>query len=431
MEQWQLRKPCPVQLPVGFRSIRPDALTELNRQSELRGRCLRFQQAEFEIHGKPARDARAADEYERTTYAGDGDAAYLAHRFMPRPTATGKASGEQAQYSTDSRAVRFASRYKLVFSLLNEDVGTGGVKDWEVTPALEKHVLPLLQSLRDLHSFDVETQVQYYSPLLVERTPADGQSGSVIEEDQLKAFVNSADWNLASAVSTDPVLHFILYLPARQTSPLLVRRTGTGTISPLTGFLTPQWGSIAILDSSAFTPSGVLSSSQLAGPFDGFVSHLRTLLGLPAVPSLTPHPRGQQGLPSEVEALMRERTVQNAREAVDRLGAIAKQVQGIQNMRIPRAVQADVRGVLDALTKIEAANLTASMAHSAQAVNLASRASFNHEMLALLYFPDEHKWAVYMPLFGPMLVPLLVALVREVKEYRNRKKLATAEPKAE
>ena len=122
---------------------------------------------------------------------------------------------------------------------------------------------------------------------------------------------------------------------------------------------------------------------------------------------------------------MRERTVQNAREAVDRLGAIAKQVQGIQNMRIPRAVQADVRGVLDALTKvspralaarveatadpprapgpqIETANLTASMAHSAQAVNLASRASFNHEMLALLYFPDEHKWAVYMPLFGPM-----------------------------
>ena len=130
-------QPCPVQLPVGFRSIRPDALTELNRQSELRGRCLRFQHAELEIHGKPARDARAADEYERTTYAGGGDAAYLADRFMPRPTATGKASGEQAQHSTDSRAVRFASRYKLVFSLLNEDVGRGGVKDWEVTPALE------------------------------------------------------------------------------------------------------------------------------------------------------------------------------------------------------------------------------------------------------------------------------------------------------
>ena len=61
-----------------------------------------------------------------------------------------------------------------------------------------EHVLPLLQSLRDLHSFDIETQVQYYSPLLVERTLTDGQSGSVIEEDQLKAFVNSADWNLGA-----------------------------------------------------------------------------------------------------------------------------------------------------------------------------------------------------------------------------------------
>lgn len=155
-------------------------------------------------------------------------------------------------------------------------------------------------------------------------------------------------------MSTDPVLHFILYIPASETSPLLVRRTSTGIIVPLTGFLTPQWGSIAIFDSSSApsSPYSTLSGSQLAGAFDGFVSHLRTLLGLPTAPSGTSQPHGTQGLPSEVEALMRERTVQNAREAVDRLGAIAKQVEGIQNMRIPRAVQTDVRGVLDALTKV-------------------------------------------------------------------------------
>ena len=45
------------------------------------------------------------------------------------------------------------------------------------------------------------------------------------------------------------------------------------------------------------------------------------------------------------------------------------------------------------------------MRQSAIALDLAKRASFNHEMLALLYFPDEHKWAVYTPLFGPIGKP--------------------------
>lgn len=81
------------------------------------------------------------------------------------------------------------------------------------------------------------------------------------------------------------------------------------------------------------------------------------------------------------------------------------------------------------------------MHQSAKAADLATRASFNHEMLAMLYFPDEHKWAVYTPLFGPIggflpisgylslklkfyvvAVPLLVALFRDIKEYKQRRR---------
>jgi phosphatidylinositol glycan class S len=40
-------------------------------------------------------------------------------------------------------------------------------------------------------------------------------------------------------------------------------------------------------------------------------------------------------------------------------------------------------------------------------------------MLALLYFPAEHKYAVYTPLFAPVAVPLLVTLLREVSAWRK------------
>lgn len=48
-------------------------------------------------------------------------------------------------------------------------------------------------------------------------------------------------------------------------------------------------------------------------------------------------------------------------------------------------------------------------------------------MLALLYFPDEHKYAVYTPLFGPVAVPMLAALAKEVKEWRERRRKAAKE----
>jgi phosphatidylinositol glycan class S len=64
--------------------------------------------------------------------------------------------------------------------------------------------------------------------------------------------------------------------------------------------------------------------------------------------------------------------------------------------------------------------------HSKQALTLASRAFFNPGMLALLYFPAEHKYAVYTPLFAPVAVPLMVTLLREVSAWRKTRNRVNA-----
>jgi GPI-anchor transamidase subunit S len=43
-------------------------------------------------------------------------------------------------------------------------------------------------------------------------------------------------------------------------------------------------------------------------------------------------------------------------------------------------------------------------------------------MLAMLYFPAEHTFAVYLPLFGVTLVPIIVAALKEVKAWRKERK---------
>lgn len=56
--------------------------------------------------------------------------------------------------------------------------------------------MPLLTSLKELHNFDVETQVQHFAPLAIQKTV--NEQGTIFEEDQLKAFINGAEWNLGA-----------------------------------------------------------------------------------------------------------------------------------------------------------------------------------------------------------------------------------------
>jgi len=60
--------------------------------------------------------------------------------------------------------------------------------------------------------------------------------------------------------------------------------------------------------------------------------------------------------------------------------------------------------------------------YSAQALKLASRAFFHPGMLGLLYFPAEHKYAVYTPLFASAMIPVVAATLRELAAWKKERK---------
>jgi phosphatidylinositol glycan class S len=59
---------------------------------------------------------------------------------------------------------------------------------------------------------------------------------------------------------------------------------------------------------------------------------------------------------------------------------------------------------------------------SARALKFASEAFFHPDMLGMLYFPPEHTYAIYLPLFAPALMPLVFALVKEIRSWRQQGK---------
>lgn len=140
------------------------------------------------------------------------------------------------------------------------------------------------------------------------------------------------------------------------------------------------------------------------------------MLGVP--PALPGRPSSGALEAWQVDALVRKRLAEATKETVETLAAIVKLVADIPNMPIGPDVQRGVRESLAELSKAEEAlwvSPAKALRHAARALEEASKAYFNPTMLALLYFPDEHKYTVYAPFFGPVAVPLLAALAKEVK----------------
>lgn len=52
-------------------------------------------------------------------------------------------------------------------------------------------------------------------------------------------------------------------------------------------------------------------------------------------------------------------------------------------------------------------------------------------MVGLLYFPEEHKLAVLLPLWAPLALPMLVGLVREIKRLRDKRAKTTEKRKSD
>ncbi|RDX43117.1 hypothetical protein OH76DRAFT_1410447, partial [Lentinus brumalis] len=357
------------------------------------------------------------------------------------PYSTYAASHLQAQ-----RVMTYSPRYRLAFTLLNEDAASGNAAlAWDVRGAIQTHFIPLLDKLSVLHNFTIESQVQFHAPLAFETQPIqheDSEAHGLTHED-LTVFVNSAEWTLSSSASNDPVMHFVLFIPSAKNSPLHIL-DHEGSIHPSNAFLLPQWGGIVLLNpthppSSTLNPLPRLSAADLDPVFNTFAYQLLTLLGVPGLPRDVQSVRGPAGTPQEpfteweLDALLRRRAVENVRGSSETLESIVRLVDQIEGMPVGPDVKDDVQDALEALNEVHEASRfspIAALKSSARALTLSSRAFFNPGMLALLYFPAEHNYAVYTPLFASVAAPLVGAVLREIAAWRRARRAAREQANA-
>ncbi|WOO81447.1 GPI transamidase component PIG-S [Vanrija pseudolonga] len=338
------------------------------------------------------------------------------------------------------RALAYRPNITLSFVLVNEDAADGSyVSGWDVEGALRDHFLPQITPLAPVFNFSIESQVLYHAPLTFEPDHAEGD-GWRINDEQLKIFV-SERWSLDSGSTNNPVLRFLIFVPSATHRPLhLGAENGDA-------FLIPQFGSAVLLN----PPDGEakayrLTLDALDAPFAQFVEHFYQLLSIPARPSQVHVAPGDddagRGLasplsPWQLDTVLRTRLAENTAEAKKTLASMVRLIAKIEEMKVGAGVRDKILGAVSKLEGLPATaranSPRAAFVLSRDAVALANEAFFDPSMMGLLYFPDQHKFAVYTPLFAPICVTMIAGLLRELRAWikrRKARKAAAAAPAA-
>lgn len=243
---------------------------------------------------------------------------------------------------------------------------------------------PLLSSLSPISNFTIDTQIQLYA------TP--GVSGQILRKEDLSNFINAAEWPLSPSIGGAPTINFIIYVGDMEVE-------GGGK-----SWLIPQWGGVIIQSSiDDLRPAMLVFSNQLM-----------SLLGAPESSSL----------PLRLMTLVRVRSAGLLLKASGTMGSLARLIAVLPSISIPESVAEGVHTTMAHLRKAcDGLGGREGLENARIAEEAAEKAFFEKSMVGQVYFPDEHKVAVYLPLLGPVGVPLIMGVVKEVKAWRKRKSI--------
>ncbi|ORZ27555.1 phosphatidylinositol-glycan biosynthesis class S protein [Catenaria anguillulae PL171] len=365
-----------------------------------------------------------------------------------------------AHMANPPKSMHFSHQYEILLSLMIQNPAATPIRTWSIEPALHQTLSPLLTHLLgNPHRFKLVTQIQYLADpgegvdlpvppthgAIYDRIVKDPETGEWIEKpapeppvqpvripmDQLPLFVNP-DWNLESVTPNHSAVHLITYVPDPRTPMWVLDEAGSEVEG--NAFLLPRWGGVVVRNMQRGTKT--VEEAVVMDLSRAWVAHLRELFGVSMLRGKVTVNGHRIEFPSnsatsitatEITMHHLSQYAVHISEASATLQALIRLTDSQDNLPISRKIAALVKSSL--ATVQVALDPTADTAMSVldrfqkawDARREAELAFFDSEMVGLAYFPSEHTYAVYMPLFVPVFVTVLVVVVKEAKLMRAKK----------
>lgn len=332
------------------------------------------------------------------------------------------------------RQMKASQGYQISFTLINPNPAELEAR-WDIEEVTEDILVPFLQmpGISSLGNFTISSQVFYYTDVKFQASsriiPADQNSDETklfqVLTTQLPVMISSVESKLGSQVSQLPSIYFLVYLPRKAEHPLYIVEPGN-TKNRQEGFLVPQWGGVVIYNelpensSSGTRPS---LSVKMGRVMPVFIEQLIALFG---VPSKTPTIKGIQFFPSnkrvtdwQLDLLLTAKLMEGVITANRTLVSLVELLDKVKNMvisdHIRDEVVSSVEDMQQCFSNLKEGNINAAYWNARSAMQSSEAAFFDRSILALLYFPDDQKYAIYIPLFLPISIPILLSSLTAFK----------------
>ncbi|PVU94301.1 hypothetical protein BB561_002659 [Smittium simulii] len=300
--------------------------------------------------------------------------------------------------------LKFSPEFLINFSLILE--GSSAHRyDWKIEESIKDYLQPFIDSINDLTTIKVTSQIQHSAAL--EESPKLINGSHVLELTSLTNFINSAQWNFASTIPETSSIQMVMFIPSAEKTPLYLLDS-KGQKSLYNSFLLPQWGGIVV--NNHIPKSMELDSLSIDGveivDENSFV-------------------QGKSLTFWEHRYLQTKYTILNAADSISTLGSLVELTKKIQSMAISDNINKKVVNAVDFLNRMGNKNVqigSESFFLSVMANKLSSEAFFDPTMVGMVYFPIEHKYAIYTPLFLPLALPIISILIKMKKDRKLRQK---------
>ncbi|XP_076317045.1 phosphatidylinositol glycan anchor biosynthesis class S isoform X4 [Tachypleus tridentatus] len=278
----------------------------------------------------------------------------------------------------DKDIMRSRSAYTgldVIFTLLSSQPEVYDIQ-WDIERAVEEYLKPFSEVISLVVNVDVKSQILFMTPLNLQPKLLN-ETEHIISVDQLSLAFNPVESKLGSHSSLNPTLNFVTYVPPQELYPLQIY-TEKGEHLNTNSFLSARWGGVYVYNIPPPTEGSALPSTvhlDVKEVMKVFLSQLKALIGI--------HHCGDR----------------------DCNGLLF-----IQNYTCTDWIHLAIDSLEKGIEFLKTGNLEEAF-HFIKCAFISSEEAFYHpSLLALLYFPDDQKYAVYIPLFLPVSIPVILSL---------------------
>ncbi|XP_066260533.1 GPI transamidase component PIG-S [Euwallacea similis] len=298
--------------------------------------------------------------------------------------------------------------YDILISFVHPSPETLNIK----VDALEidQYLQSFLEKLSPVSSFTVKSQWLYLTELgAIPRKVLDHYA---LLENQLPHVITPLETKLWTHMSPRPSINLVTYFP-HCTSPLYIYNSNN-EMSSTNAFVSPRWGGIYIMnpDKSSCELGEFHADAKLTS--STFQSLLQELFYLNSTSQ------------EAINMFQLDRIEEMLQSSKRTLISLAQLLSEISSIVISDMVANKISVALESVKEAESFLAKGDESNALEYAKLAFRNSeeaFVHpSLLALLYFPDDQKYAIYIPLFLPVMIPVIMSLIHLAKKKGKNKR---------